>query len=112
MLLFDQNISYRIKKFLELTYPDSKHISDFDLINKSDKEIWNFAKLNDFVIVSFDADFYDFSIIWNHPPKIIWIRTQNQTTQNVYELLQKYQVAINDFIADPAMACLEILHHQ
>ena len=112
MLLFDQNISFRIKKFLELTFPDSKHISDFGLINKTDKEIWDFAKLKNHIIVTFDADFYDFSIIWNHPPKIIWIRTQNQTTQNVYELFEKYQVAIKDFIADPAMACLEIMHRQ
>jgi predicted nuclease of predicted toxin-antitoxin system len=112
LLLFDQNISFRIKKLLESSFPNCKHLSDFGLINKSDKEIWDFAKKNSLTIVSFDADFYDFSIIWNHPPKIIWVRTQNQTTQNLYELLHKYEDSVKDFLQDQSMACLEIIHRE
>jgi predicted nuclease of predicted toxin-antitoxin system len=112
LLLFDQNISFRIKKFLERSFPNCKHVSDFGLINKTDKEIWDFAKKNSLTIVSFDADFYDFSIIWNHPPKIIWVRSQIQTTKNLYELLNKYEDSVKDFLKDQSMACLEIIHRE
>jgi predicted nuclease of predicted toxin-antitoxin system len=75
LLLFDQNISFRIKKLISSAFPNAQHISDFGGSTKSDKEIWEFAKMHNLVIVTFDADFYDFSVIWGHPPKIIWIRS-------------------------------------
>ena len=39
------------------------------LENSSDKQIWEYAKEHDFTIVTFDGDFYDFSLVWGHPPK-------------------------------------------
>ena len=32
-----------------------------------------------------------------HPPKIIWIRTSNQTTQNIEKIIRKHYDAISDF---------------
>ena len=79
-ILFDQNISFRIVPKLIDHFPDCKHISDCGLMDSEDPEIWQFAKKNDYSIVTFDSDFYDISIINGHPPKIIWIRTGNLTT--------------------------------
>jgi len=56
-LLFDQNISYRIIKHLGKYFPESKHISQLGLVNFSDMEIWDFARKNEYIIVTFDADF-------------------------------------------------------
>ncbi|MFM6946566.1 MAG: DUF5615 family PIN-like protein [Flavobacteriales bacterium] len=50
--------------------------------------------------------------IWNHPPKIIWVRTQVQTTKNVYELLNKYEDSVKEFLKDQSLACLEIIHRE
>ena len=72
-LLFDQNISYRITHQLKEYFSECRHVFDCKLTDCEDLEIWKFAKENDFVIVTFDADFYDISILNGHPPKIIWL---------------------------------------
>ena len=109
-LLFDQNISHRLLKLIQDILPESKQVRELGLENYSDKQIWEYAKENDYNIVTFDADFYDFSLVWGHPPKIIWIRTYNQTTKNVEELLRKYVSAILEFLNDNDLACLEIIN--
>ena len=109
-LLFDQNISHRLLKLIQDILPESKQVRELGLENYSDKQIWEYAKENDYNIVTFDADFYDFSLVWGHPPKIIWIRTYNQTTKNVEELLRKYVSTILEFLNDNDLACLEIIN--
>ncbi|WP_228009584.1 MULTISPECIES: DUF5615 family PIN-like protein [Microcystis] len=55
-LLLDENLSDRIiDKIIDL-YSDSQHVKTLGLINTDDALIWEFAKFNDFVIVSKDAD--------------------------------------------------------
>ena len=55
------------------------------LHNRNDAEIWQFAKQNGFTIVTFDADFFDISILRGHPPKVIWLRTGNLATSEIAE---------------------------
>lgn len=57
--LVDQNISFRIIKALQTTF-EIEHINDLTLKDKSDKEIWEFAKTNEYCIVTFDGDFMIF----------------------------------------------------
>ncbi|MGB0165553.1 MAG: DUF5615 family PIN-like protein [Luteibaculum sp.] len=108
-LLFDQNISYKIVARLLDTFPNSRQVRDLGLVDCSDREIWSFAKENNFVIVTFDADFYDFSLVWGHPPKIIWIRSMDQTTSAVEILLKRNKSIVEDFVLNSDLACLEIL---
>lgn len=76
-LLFDQNISHRLVIAIQDILPDSKQVRELGLENKSDKFIWEYSKKNSYSIVTFDSDFYEFSLIWGHPPKIIWLRSIN-----------------------------------
>ena len=46
----------------------------FDLPEKLDREIWEFAKTSDFVIVSTDSDFYELATTMGPPPKVVWLR--------------------------------------
>lgn len=110
-LLFDQNISFRIAKKLQSYFPGCVHVSECNLSNCEDSEIWDYAKKKDLAIVTFDADFYDISIINGHPPKIIWIRTGNLTTDELAQLLISNQEIIESFLHDPEfseLACLEL----
>lgn len=107
-LLFDQNISRKIILKLKNHFPESEHVVDLGLENSSDKKIWEHAKSNDLIIVTFDADFYNFSLVWGFPPKIIWIRSFNQTTSFVEQLLIEYHSSISLFVADSNLACLEL----
>ncbi len=110
-LLFDQNISFRIEKKLSLIFNESRHISKLGLMNVNDIDIWNYAKNENYVIVTFDSDFYDISIINGCPPKIIWIRKGNLTTNQIANLLEENHLIIRNFISNPEkqdIACLEI----
>lgn len=106
-LLFDQNISFRlINKILDL-FPDSKQVRELGLENSTDLEIFEFAKRNDFSIVTFDSDFCDLNTIKGYPPKIIWIRTGNTTTKNLEKILRKNFDLIKVFLSEN-YGCLEI----
>ncbi|CAM3994789.1 DUF5615 domain-containing protein [Flavobacterium antarcticum] len=110
-LLFDQNISYRIEKQISSIFIDSKHVSNVGLSNTNDSDIWQFAKQNEYVIVTFDSDFYDISLLKGSPPKIIWIRGGNLTTKKITEIFEDKHLAIRDFIENQdkkEIACLEI----
>ncbi len=108
-LLFDQNISHRLIPKIKDILPESIQIRQLGLENFSDKQIWEYAKRHDFTIVSFDVDFYNFSLVWGHPPKIIWIRTTNQTTNNLDIILRKHFASFKEFQEDTELACLEII---
>ncbi len=109
-LLFDQNISHRLISLIQDILPEAKQVRQIGLENSSDKQIWEYAKDHDYTILTFDGDFYDVSLVWGHPPKIIWIRTYNQTTKNVEKILRKYMNTLIDFQDDKDLACLEIIN--
>ncbi len=110
-LLFDQNISFRILKQISDVYPEAKQVKDVGLENSSDSEIWEFARKNNYCIVTFDSDFYDLSVIKGIPPKIIWLRTGNTSTISIAKVLIDNQELIREFIQSPdykELSCLEI----
>ncbi|MBL1281099.1 MAG: DUF5615 family PIN-like protein [Fluviicola sp.] len=108
-ILFDQNISFRLIKRISDIFPEAKQVRSLGLENSSDKEIWNFANENAYTIITFDADFYNFSLIWGHPPKIVWIRTGNKTSAEIESILRNHEKNIECFISDKELACLEII---
>ena len=108
-LLFDQNISFRLIPKIQDIFPESKQVKLLGLENSSDKRIWEFAKKNEYSIVTFDADFYEFSVLYEFPPKIIWLRTGNITTPAVERIIRENFDNITAFIADDESSCLEII---
>ena len=109
-LLFDQNISHRILHLLPKTYSECTSVKKENLIDAFDKEIWEFAKKHNFTIVTQDSDFNDLNALFGFPPKIIWIRTGNLSTQSLADLLIKYEVEIRYFIENDEFGCFEILN--
>ena len=107
-LLFDQNISFRILRLLPAEFAGCLHVKSVGLNDCNDSDIWKFAKQNGFTIVTFDADFFDLSIIWNFPPKTIWLRTGNLTTFDVAERIILNFTNIVSFIDNSEQSCLEI----
>jgi predicted nuclease of predicted toxin-antitoxin system len=110
-LLFDQNISFRIISKLQDVFPETKQVRELGLENSTDREIWEYAKSKDYSIVTFDADFYDMSNLYGHPPRIIWLRTGNRKTSDLAKLLTDRSVIIQEFLTDNSyrdIACIEI----
>jgi predicted nuclease of predicted toxin-antitoxin system len=87
-LLLDENISDRIiLKIIDL-YTESEHVKTLGLVNTDDGIIWEYAKTNNFVIVSKDADFHQRSLLYGHPPKLIYLRIGNSPTKKVVQILR------------------------
>jgi predicted nuclease of predicted toxin-antitoxin system len=80
-LLFDQNLSFKLCRQLLDVFPGSNQVRLLGLAEASDREIWQHAKTNDFVVVSQDADFADMATLYGPPPKVIWLRCSNQPTE-------------------------------
>ncbi|MBD2296240.1 DUF5615 family PIN-like protein [Anabaena sphaerica FACHB-251] len=96
-LLLDENLSDRIvDKILDL-YPDSQHVKTLGLINTDDAIIWEFAKMNSFVIISKDSDFHQRSLLYGHPPKFIYLRIGNSPTSKIVQILRDNLSTITQF---------------
>ena len=76
-LLFDQNLSPSLPRVLADIYAGSIHIREIGMRDATDTEIWEYAKSNDFVIVSKDSDFQARSLLYGSPPKFIWLLRKN-----------------------------------
>ena len=110
-LLFDQNISFRIIAKILNAFPEAKQVRQLGIENFPDSEIWRSAKENDYSIVTFDSDFFDLSNLKGHPPKIIWLRFGNTTTDFLAQTINSKATVISDFILNSdymEFACLEI----
>jgi len=110
-LLFDNNISYRIKKKLDDSFPDSIHVTDTDLpVPAEDIDIWRWAKNKEYVIVSQDDDFSTLNSLYGFPPKVIHLRIGNQSTQFIANLLISSKEAIDTFYENAVDGVLEIVY--
>ncbi len=50
-LLFDQNLSWRLREVLQDLYPQSLHVRDVGLASAVDATVWAYAKEHELVIV-------------------------------------------------------------
>lgn len=78
------------------------------LESASDAQVWQYAKDNGFVIVSRDSDFRERSLVHGHPPQVIWLKIPNRSKAVVLNLLIDERDAIEQALAQPGMACLEL----
>src|SRR3989344_3779036 len=107
-LLLDQNISFKLLRDLAPLFPESNHVRLLGFEHENDELIWDYAQENNFAIVTQDSDFYDRSIIYGHPPKIIWIKSGNISTSYIRNMLIQKAKLIIEFEKDPEVSCLEL----
>lgn len=96
-LLFDENLSPKLVMALADIFPDSAHVDRLGLGGSSDNEVWEYAKQHNFVLVSKDSDFYEKSMLYGHPPKVVWIKRGNCTNRQIQLILRNKVEAIADF---------------
>ncbi|BAZ30300.1 hypothetical protein NIES4074_27560 [Cylindrospermum sp. NIES-4074] len=96
-LLLDENLSDRIISQITDLYPESVHVKTLALIQSEDLLIWEYAKANNFVIVSKDSDFHQRSILYGHPPKFIYLRIGNCPTSRIVQILRNNYATIIQF---------------
>ncbi len=105
-LLFDQNLSPRLVNRLADIYPNSNHLHNLGLDTAEDYIIWQYARENDFIIVTKDADFSDLISIRGFPPKVIWIRLGNCKTNDIKNIIRYHSQEIKIFSLDDNLGIL------
>ena len=105
-LFFDENLSPALVSRLADLFPDSLHVRDVGMKATIDPNVWDYAKDNDLMIVSKDADMHDLSLIYGNPPKVIWVRLGNCSTSQVENLLRQEFEVIEEFYEDDSVSLL------
>ena len=87
-LLLDANLSWRMVVVLKQYFDDCFHVDLIDLnVPAKDSEIWDYASKNDLIIVTNDDDFIDFLNLKGFPPKVVLLKTGNQSRFYITNLL-------------------------
>lgn len=107
-LLLDQNVSYRLINKLDTIFPGSTQVRIAGLEGAVDVVLWQFAKENDFAIVTKDSDFHELSLIRGFPPKVVWLKSGNTSSSHVLAVLLNNRDVILSFLKDTENGCLEL----
>lgn len=108
-LLLDENLSRRLVPFLQHEYPGSSQVVLLGMESASDKEVWQKAKSDDYVIVTRDADFQELSLVWGQPPKVIRLKTLNQSRAATLKFLIENSDMITESLITHDLASVEIV---
>ena len=107
-LLFDQNLSPNLVNKLADLFPNSNHVFWLGLDEADDREVRNYAKENDFIIVTKDVDYSDLYLLFGFPPRIIWIRRGNCSTFTIEQILRNHFEDIQNLSENPTIGILTI----
>ncbi|MPY90200.1 MAG: hypothetical protein GEU99_20030 [Luteitalea sp.] len=107
-LLFDEQLSSRLPELVADLYPESLHVVAIGLAAAPDVAVWRAAAERGCTLVTKDEDFHRLSVLHGAPPKIIWLRIGNCTTQDVVTLLQGHVDDVRRFVQQNVAAFLEL----
>jgi predicted nuclease of predicted toxin-antitoxin system len=107
-LLFDHNLSPRLIRRLSDLYPDSNHVHLLGMDQVSDREVWEYARREGFVVVTKDADFSDLCALFGTPPKVLWVRRGNCQTADIETILRRHHDDIKALDDDPDAGVLTL----
>jgi predicted nuclease of predicted toxin-antitoxin system len=105
-LLLDENLSDRIPVRIEELFPGSRHVKGCQLVRQPDEIVWEFARENGFAILSKDWDFHQMSLLRGFPPKVVFLKIGNCTTEVIISLLLDNADEISAFLADEIASLL------
>ena len=96
-ILLDANISWKLVNRLKPIFGECAHVDLIGLnVPAEDIDIWNYAENNGYIIITKDNDFLDLLELNGFPPKVVLLRTGNNRSQSLFELLTKIKPMIED----------------
>lgn len=107
-LLFDQNLSPRLVASVSDRFPGSAHVRTLGLASSDDAEVWRAAAAGGYTIATKDADFHQMSFLYGHPPKVVWLRLGNCTTQQIEAVLRARVDVLREFENDAEASFLAL----
>jgi predicted nuclease of predicted toxin-antitoxin system len=97
ILLLDQNLSRKLIRLLRDDFTDISHVGELELAEATDREIWEYAKQHDLIIVSKDSDFRQLALLLGPPPKVVWVNVPNASTSMILDVIRQSREAIINF---------------
>ena len=98
-LLIDEPLSEKLTELLQDLFPESLHVRSLGAGGAPDPMIWDLAIKHDCLLLTKDEDFHRLSILYGAPPKVIWVRMGNCTTDDIEDLIRRHQQSIERFAA-------------
>jgi len=96
-LLLDANISWKLTNQLKHVFGECSHVDQIGLkVPVNDIDIWNYASENGYIIVTKDNDFSNLLDLKGFPPKIVLLKTGNNSSKGLMELLKNIKKMIED----------------
>ncbi|MEA3642860.1 MAG: DUF5615 family PIN-like protein [Lamprobacter sp.] len=105
-LLLDENLSRRLVPFLQDDFPGSSQVALAGLERASDREVWEYAQRNGFVVVTKDSDFHELSLLLGAPPRVVWLQLGNASRSHVLQRLLENATEIERRLLDGETDCL------
>jgi predicted nuclease of predicted toxin-antitoxin system len=105
-LLVDNNLSFKLVQPLLEIFPGTLHIRNVLSITTDDLTIWEFAKAEDFIILTKDNDFDERSQLEGCPPKIIHLICGNKTTLHILNLILWHKDEVIRFCETDSGNCI------
>jgi predicted nuclease of predicted toxin-antitoxin system len=107
-LLFDEQLSEALSTLLRDLFPDSLHVRQLGAGGAADEALWQLAKDRNCLLVTKDEDFHRLSVLRGAPPKVIWLRVGNCTTEDIARLLRQHLADLRAFDEHAEAALLEL----
>jgi len=85
------------KRFYYFNTSNFIHVADINP-RMTDREIWNYSLMNDLVLLSKDADFFDLYITNDKHPKVINFRFGNLTLNDLHQYFRKFWPTITSYL--------------
>jgi predicted nuclease of predicted toxin-antitoxin system len=109
-LLLDANISWKLTNSLSEIFGDCAHVDKIGItVPAQDVDIWAYAKDHEYIIVTKDNDFVDLLEVKGYPPKIVLLKTGNNSSKAILELLIAAKESIQD-LSEKNYGLLEIVN--
>jgi len=107
-LLFDEQLSEELCEAVADIFPGSLHIRLLGQGGAADAAVWDLARERGCLVVSKDEDFHRLAVLRGAPPKFVWIRLGNCTTEDIAQLLRRHHDDILRFSEQDATTVLEL----
>lgn len=108
-VLCDVHIAIKIAKYLKSKGVDTEHVNlILNKWNTKDSDISNYADLNDFTVLTKDADFKNSHFIQSTPKKLIKINLGNISTSALISILDEILIQLIDLFDNNSKCYVEI----
>src|SRR5687767_13272681 len=109
-LLLDANLSYRMVSILKQHFEDCLHVDNVGMtVPATDRQIWEYARSNNSIIVTNDEDYIDLANLNGFPPKVVLLKTGNQSRLYISNLLILRKPDIQALFESKEYGLLEII---